>query len=89
MRRTMFVPAPAGNGLDCHRTWEALYLGCIPVVLRKEYCGDDNWPVMVVDSWNELLSLNLLEIKKLYKNNFISTEKVMSFTNHLLEKIKS
>jgi len=89
MRRTMFVPAPAGNGLDCHRTWEALYLGCIPVVLRKEYCGDDNWPVMVVDSWDELLSLNLIEIKKLYKDNFISTEKVMSFTKELLEKIKS
>lgn len=89
MRRTMFVPAPAGNGLDCHRTWEALYLGCIPVVLRKEYCGDDNWPVMVVDSWDELLSLNLIEIKKLYEDNFISTEKVMSFTNDLLEKIKS
>jgi len=89
MRRTMFVPAPAGNGLDSHRTWEALYLGCIPVILRKEYCGDDNWPVMVVDSWDELLSLNLIEIKKLYKDNFISTEKVMSFTKELLEKIKS
>lgn len=89
MRRTMFVPAPAGNGLDCHRTWEALYLGCIPVVLRKEYCGDNSWPVMVVDSWDELLSLNLKEIKELYKDNFISTEKVMSFTNDLLVKIKS
>jgi predicted transcriptional regulator len=44
---------------------------------------------MVVDSWDELLSLSLIEIKKLYKDNFISTEKVMTFTNELLEKIKS
>ncbi len=27
-----FVLSPHGNGLDCHRTWEALLLGCIPVV---------------------------------------------------------
>jgi hypothetical protein len=24
--------SPRGNGLDCHRTWEALYLDAIPIV---------------------------------------------------------
>jgi hypothetical protein len=24
--------SPPGNGVDCHRTWEALYLGVIPIV---------------------------------------------------------
>jgi len=27
-----FVASPYGNGFDCHRTWEALCLGCIPIV---------------------------------------------------------
>lgn len=27
--------SPPGNGIDCHRTWEALYLGVIPVVQRS------------------------------------------------------
>lgn len=27
--------SPPGNGLDCHRTWEALYLGVIPIVQRS------------------------------------------------------
>ena len=26
------VAAPRGNGLDTHRLWEALYLGCVPIV---------------------------------------------------------
>ena len=36
-RNSLFVPSPAGNGLDCHRTWEAFYLGAVPVVLKSEY----------------------------------------------------
>jgi hypothetical protein len=26
--------SPPGNGVDCHRTWEALYLGITPIVLK-------------------------------------------------------
>ena len=26
------VVSPPGNGVDCHRTWEALYLGVVPLV---------------------------------------------------------
>lgn len=31
LRRHIFVMSPPGNGPDCHRTWEALYSGSIPV----------------------------------------------------------
>lgn len=27
-----FVASPAGHGFDCHRTWEALALGAVPIV---------------------------------------------------------
>ena len=30
-RKHLFILSPRGNGLDCHRTWEALLLGCIVV----------------------------------------------------------
>ena len=33
-RNYLAVLALPGYGLDCHRTWEALYLGCIPIVLN-------------------------------------------------------
>ena len=50
-----FIPSPHGNGLDCHRTWEALALGCIPIVrtspLDSLYSG---LPVWIVKEWDEV-----------------------------------
>jgi len=50
-----FVLSPHGNGLDCHRTWEALCLGCIPIVRTSPL--DVLWeglPVWIVNSWSEV-----------------------------------
>jgi hypothetical protein len=50
-----FVLSPPGNGYDCHRTWEALCLGCIPIVKKS---GMDNLfdelPVLLVNDWNDI-----------------------------------
>ncbi len=50
-----FVLSLAGNGLDCHRTWEALYLGSIVIVKRSSldplYAG---LPVAIIDDIAEL-----------------------------------
>lgn len=50
-----FVISPFGGGYDCHRTWEALLLGCIPV-MRKSPLGDlyDDLPVLVVNKWSDV-----------------------------------
>lgn len=50
-----FVLSAAGNGLDCHRTWELLYLGNI--VITKTSSLDrlyDGLPVVTVRDWNEV-----------------------------------
>ncbi len=51
----MFVVSPQGAGMDCHRTWEALMLGCIPIV-RKNALVElfQNLPVWVVDDWAQV-----------------------------------
>ena len=36
MVKTKFTISPEGNGVDTHRTWEALYLKSIPVVEEHE-----------------------------------------------------
>jgi hypothetical protein len=36
MKQSMFVLSPPGNGLDCHRTWEAMLLRVIPIVESNE-----------------------------------------------------
>ena len=50
--------APPGNGLDCHRTWEALYLGVVPIVLRTHLPLDALYesalPVLVVERYSDV-----------------------------------
>ena len=50
-----FVLSVPGVGNDCHRTWEALYLGAIVIAKRS---GIDalfaNLPVALVDDWEEV-----------------------------------
>jgi hypothetical protein len=51
----LFVISPRGGGYDCHRTWEALCLGCIPIIKTS---GLDplfeNLPVCIVSSWSDV-----------------------------------
>ncbi len=70
-----FVLSPAGNGLDCHRTWEAIYLGAIPIVRRAHWAfSNRELPVLIVDKWSDLLSLDLgsleIEIKEDWDQKF-------------------
>jgi len=59
-----YVISPPGNGPDCHRTWESIYLGATPVVLRKFWpFAQDNLPVLVVDEWSDAIDVIELESK--------------------------
>jgi hypothetical protein len=57
-----FVISPHGNGLDCHRTWEALCLGCIPIVKTSGIDSlFDDLPVWIVCEWTEVTEENMRE----------------------------
>ena len=88
-RNSLFVPSPAGNGLDCHRTWEAFYLGAVPVVLKSEYTGDESWPVLVIDSWETFVRLEPKALRDLYKKYAKTREQSIAFSINLLEKLKN
>jgi len=67
--RYSFVVSPLGNGIDCHRTWEALALGCIVIVKRSPICiVFEDLPVLIVDEWRDLnaplLDKTLIEFSK-------------------------
>ena len=50
-----FVLLPRGNGLDCHRTWEAILMGAVPIVKRSQL--DPlfiNATVLVVNDWTDV-----------------------------------
>jgi hypothetical protein len=53
----MFVASPPGNGLDCHRTWEAMYLGVVPLVennYMNRYFASLGLPLVCVSDWKEV-----------------------------------
>lgn len=60
MAKAKFVVSPLGMGADCHRTWEALALGCIPIVKKSGISPlFKDMPVMVVDDWSEVTEANV------------------------------
>jgi len=76
-----FVVSPFGQDYECYRTWEALCLGCIPImkkcVIDSLY---DGLPVILVDDWkevtNELLLEKMIEYKEKHLNNEFMYEKL-------------
>ena len=50
-----FVLSPPGAGPDCHRHWEAMMLGSIPIVLRSDATRIlDDMPCLQVNNWGEV-----------------------------------
>ena len=50
-----FVLSPYGQGMDCHRTWEALILGSIPILKSTEFVNMfKDLPVLLVDDWSDI-----------------------------------
>lgn len=55
MARAKFIISPEGAGLDCHRIWEALLVGCIPIVKSSMLDGMlANLPVAIINDWQEV-----------------------------------
>lgn len=67
VRSSAFVISPPGNGLDCHRTWEAIYLGAIPIVLRDSLPSElvAGLPIHVVASWAEVLDHDQSDLRRI------------------------
>jgi hypothetical protein len=68
-----YVISPHGNGLDCHRTWEALILGCIPIL--KTSCLDslfEGLPVLIVQKWSDVTQ----ELLDNFKPDYSKMEKL-------------
>tara|TARA_B100000579_G_scaffold187137_2_gene152576 strand:- start:2859 stop:4529 length:1671 start_codon:yes stop_codon:yes gene_type:complete len=76
-----YILSPPGAGIDCHRTWEALYCGTIPIIIESsinEMYKD--LPVLIVNSWDEitkeLLEKKYEEIQLKLKNNEYNMNKL-------------
>lgn len=51
-----FVISPEGNGIDCHRHYEALLSGCIPIIEDNEHMRRKfkNMPILYTNDYSEI-----------------------------------
>jgi hypothetical protein len=72
-----FVLSPLGNGYDCHRTWEALLLGCI-VIMKKNPIDAlfADLPVLLVDEWKDVTQELLENTANEYRAKKFNYEKL-------------
>ena len=78
LKKHKFVISPPGNGIDCHRNWEALYLGCIPIVLDSYF---------VRNVFEE--SVIYLNSYSMINEEFLETLKTKELDNHITSKYTS
>jgi hypothetical protein len=73
MTEYAFVLSPYGNGMDCHRTWEALCLGAIPIIRGHVFDSMfEGLPVLIVDEWSQITNDLLVETVTRFKEKHIS-----------------
>jgi hypothetical protein len=88
-----FVLSPAGMGIDCHRTWEALLLGCIPIIRRMNVPCDtlyEELPVLIVDKWSDISEKLLHDTMASFKERTFAMEKLtLAYWKNRIHSYKS
>jgi hypothetical protein len=83
-----FVISPHGNGLDCHRTWEALVLGCIPIVKTSKIDSlYEDLPILIVNDWKDINYDLLVNTINNFKNKTFNYDKLT--LKYWIDKINS
>lgn len=57
LRHYSYVASPPGNGEDCHRTWESIALGAVPIVSRSHGVEEfvaSGAPIHLINNWHNL-----------------------------------
>jgi hypothetical protein len=83
-----FCICPHGGGLDCHRNWEALILGCIPIVKTSkiDHLYKD-LPVLVVKDWKDVNKTLLEKTINIFEKQDFNYEKLK--LNYWISLIKN
>lgn len=101
LTRSLFCLSPTGGGIDCHRTWTALYCGSIPVLTRNNISEkiSTKFPVFLIDKWEDLdtgqfnkenfnkIKKNKIEINNLNLDNFINILNIFNENSNSINSI--
>ena len=91
LQRSLFVASPAGNGLDCHRTWEALYLQTIPIVednYMNRFFASLGLPLLCIKDWKECENWTVDFLKDTYRRIMQKADTAALYSSWWEDKIK-
>lgn len=73
-----FAVSPEGNGIDCHRVWECIYVGCIPIIKKNSVMFEffNDLPILWVPDFECITNEFLTEQYKLFQCNQFNSEKI-------------
>jgi len=77
-----YCTSPKGNGVDCYRMWEALYLKVVPIcersILVEEFAK--TFPIKIVDTWDDL---DVSKLEEEYANYTWENYDLLDFDNYI------
>jgi hypothetical protein len=90
LAQTKFILSPRGLGLDCYRTWEALYMGSVPIVKRSAMDSIfEGLPVLIVDEWSEINEAFLNQKwEEMSQNNYCDDKLFMDYWIRLIDSYR-
>jgi hypothetical protein len=86
-----FVASPPGSCVEGHRTWDALYIGIVPIVkssITIDYFKRIGLPLWVVHSWNELDNLTEKDLMDMYQSIRKDFNNEALYIEYWFDKIK-
>jgi len=92
LKQYKFVAAPPGNGLDTHRMWEAIYLGCVPIVLHSYMTVrflELGIPALVIDSFEEICNFEEKDLAEIYQDLKPSFNNSTIWAPYWIDQIKN
>jgi hypothetical protein len=83
-----FCLSPHGNGIDCYRTWQALYLRTVPIVTRSALTEQrPELPLIVLDDWSDFRSIEFSP--ELYERTWGDWDPATISLDRELERIRA
>lgn len=92
MKHHYFNISPRGVSEDTFRTWESLYFGVIPIVIKGEiYKNFTDLPILQLDKWTDLNEDLLKQTLKEYSTRMWNFEKLdfNYWKNIMIEDVKN
>jgi len=87
VKRHYACASPRGNGIDCHRTWEALYFNCVPIVPKHPMYDSFDAPIFQVEDERLIDKEFISLLVSKYNNGEIQFNKKILNMDYWISKI--